>query len=350
MAPALHAIDHHSVTSLRHRYRDICRFWRLLLIDLVPNCPQMLELFSDFFEYMDLILRRASSDESLRFAESLRAAWMSRAVQLFGKEEFQGMIKFHAPLHYLAFIKSRGGLPWWHDEDGEASLRPNAKNLLKRTNMGQNLEAQLAQVAERRDTERLIWQVLKQQRLAGGAAQPAPAQLPAPALLPVGPPTVLMGQRPAVRMMRRDVQAAHPDLAQIEFATRLYLHLAQSPQNDENVHLRDMPSLASEALDLRPGVHVLRWLASEPGVWRGGHTFMPSSRQSRSTVSGGSCAAASCRSLSLSRGVASYGTASSSCASAPRTGLAPAGPTMRRSAWCAGSSRSPSWRGWSGAT
>ena len=161
-------------------------------------------------------------------------------------------------------------MPWWHDEDGEASLRPNAKNLLKRTNMGQNLEAQLAQVAERRDTERLIWQVLKQQRLAGGAAQPAPAQLPAPALLPIGPPTVLMGQRPAVRMMRRDVQAAHPDLAQIEFATRLYLHLAQSPQNDENVHLRDMPSLASEALDLRPGVHVLRWLASEPGVWRGG--------------------------------------------------------------------------------
>ena len=55
MAPALHAIDHHSVTSLRHRYRDICRFWRLLLIDLVPNYPQMLELFSDFFEYMDLI-------------------------------------------------------------------------------------------------------------------------------------------------------------------------------------------------------------------------------------------------------------------------------------------------------
>ena len=29
-------------------------------------------------------------------------------------------------------------------------------------------------------------------------------------------------------------------------------------------------SLASETLDLRPGVHVLRWLASEPGAWRGG--------------------------------------------------------------------------------
>ena len=79
-----------------------------------------------------------------------------------------------------------------------------------------------------------------------------------------------MGQRPAFKMQRRDVQAAHADLAQLEFAIRLYLHLAQSPQNDENVHLRDMPSLASETLELVPGVHVLRWLASEPGVWRGG--------------------------------------------------------------------------------
>ena len=36
------------------------------------------------------------------------------------------MIKFHLVLHYYHFIKGRGSLPWWHDEDGEASLRPNA--------------------------------------------------------------------------------------------------------------------------------------------------------------------------------------------------------------------------------
>jgi hypothetical protein len=53
----------------KHVYRDICRFWRLLLIDLFPECPQMLELFTDFFEYMELVLRLASTDESLRVAE-----------------------------------------------------------------------------------------------------------------------------------------------------------------------------------------------------------------------------------------------------------------------------------------
>ena len=42
-------------------------------------------------------------------------------MRLFGKEEFDAMIKFHLVLHYFHFIKGRGSLPWWHDEDGEAS-------------------------------------------------------------------------------------------------------------------------------------------------------------------------------------------------------------------------------------
>ena len=53
-----------------------------------------------------------------------------------------------------------------------------------------------------------------------------------------------MGQRPGFSMTRRDVQVIHPELAQLEFAIRLHLHLAQSPENDECVHLRDMPTLA----------------------------------------------------------------------------------------------------------
>ena len=38
------------------------------VIPLVPRSPEMLELFTDFFNYTELILRRASSDESLRIA------------------------------------------------------------------------------------------------------------------------------------------------------------------------------------------------------------------------------------------------------------------------------------------
>ena len=265
----------------KHVYRDMCRFWRLLLIDLFPKCPEMLELFTDFFEYMELVLRRACTDWSLRVAEVHRKAWMEAAVRLFGKEEFEAMIKFHLPLHFVAFIKGRGALPWWHDEDGEAQLRPNAKNLLRCTNMALELEAQLAPKVERRDALRLIEHVLmREQQLAaagGGDAAAAaadedggPPAPPMPAAAAAGPPTVLMGQRPSFSRARREVQAMHSELAQLEFAIRIYLHLAQSLDHDECVHLRDMPTLASEMLDLRKGVRVLRWPASEPGAWRGG--------------------------------------------------------------------------------
>ena len=280
-------------------YRDICRFWRLLLTDLFPECPQMNQMYTDLFDHMELILRRASTDHSCRVSEVHREAWQTAAVSLFGKEEFEAMIKFHQPLHLCPFIKSRGAFPWWHDEDGEASLRPNAKALLKWTNMGAEIEGQLSTVAERRDGVRLINQVLKQHDVYGaddgdgagagdgggsngsgggddgadgsgddsGGANGAHRGGHGGA---EAPPTVLMGQRPQALMSLRDAKNAHAELSQLTFSIRLYLHLAQSPQHDECIDLSDMPSLASDQLDLRPGLRVVRWLEDEPGAWRGG--------------------------------------------------------------------------------
>ena len=262
-------------------YRGICRFWRLLSIDLFPNCPQMLTLYTDVFDDMELMLRRANTDHSLRVAHVHRTAWQVGAVSLFGRSEFEGMIKFHQPLHLAPFIRGRGGLPWWHDEDGEASLRPNAKNLIRWTNMGPGMEEQLSHAAERRDGVRLLRRALENDDMhgggaggghggaAGGGAVAAGHVIPPPAP-PAGPPTVLMGQRPTVRMRLLDVRRSHPELAQLEFAIRLYLHLAQSPLNDENVHLADMPSLASDVLDMRPGLRILRFPSDIDGCWRGG--------------------------------------------------------------------------------
>ena len=48
--------------------------------------------------------------------------------------------------------------------------------------------------------------------MAGGAVQPAAATLRPP---PLSPANRAHGQRPACKMQRRDVQAAHPDLAQL---------------------------------------------------------------------------------------------------------------------------------------
>ena len=192
------------------------------------------------------------------------------------------------------FIKGRGSLPWWHDEDGEASLRPNAKNLIRWTNMGANIEDQMAPVAARRDALRLIRRELEQRDADGGNGGDGSGGGGGGGGVGGGggaggsgggagggggrgddgggsaPPSKLMGQRPVCQMSLREVRTAHTEIAQVEFAIRLYLHLSESTVNDEDVAVASMPSLASDSLELRPGVHILLWPSSEPGAWRGG--------------------------------------------------------------------------------
>ena len=37
-------------------WRDIMRFWRLLLLDMLPESPQVLDLFGVYFEWVTLVL------------------------------------------------------------------------------------------------------------------------------------------------------------------------------------------------------------------------------------------------------------------------------------------------------
>ena len=37
-------------------WRDIMRFWRLLLLDMLPESPQILDLFTVYFEWVSLVL------------------------------------------------------------------------------------------------------------------------------------------------------------------------------------------------------------------------------------------------------------------------------------------------------
>ena len=51
--------------------RDICRSWRLLVIDTFPECPQMLDLFTEYFEWFEMAYWCVQSDESLAYAAVL---------------------------------------------------------------------------------------------------------------------------------------------------------------------------------------------------------------------------------------------------------------------------------------
>ena len=48
------------ITS-KDTWRDIMRFWRLMLVDLFPECPQIQELFEVYFEWVSLALLVAHS-------------------------------------------------------------------------------------------------------------------------------------------------------------------------------------------------------------------------------------------------------------------------------------------------
>ena len=67
-------------------YKDICRFWRVLLVDLLPNAPEFIALFSDYFDWIRLLNNRHHTDATLARLDRFCEFWMEAAVRLFGKE------------------------------------------------------------------------------------------------------------------------------------------------------------------------------------------------------------------------------------------------------------------------
>ena len=78
----------------------------------------------------------------------------------------------------------------------------------------------------------------------------------------------LMGQRPVQVQELGSVTRAHPLLARLTYAVRLYLHLAAGAISTD-AHVRDMPTLDSDSLYLRPGVHLYERL-DDPKTLLGG--------------------------------------------------------------------------------
>ena len=240
-------------------YKDICRFWRILLVGLLPNAPEFIALFSDYFDWIRLLNNRHHTDATLARLDRFCEFWMEAAVRLFGKELFWKRVKFHLAKHASHFIRLLGAIDYDDDATSEAAHIEGAKEPYTHTNR-RNVDPQMAKYVERRDTMRLL--CLARQHQSPQPQEVAPAATAAPRC------NVLMGLRPVHVQELGAAARAHPLLARLAYAVRLYLHLAAGALSAD-AHVRDMPQLDRDSLHLRPGVHLYTRL-EDPKTLLGG--------------------------------------------------------------------------------
>ena len=256
------------ITS-KDTWRDIMRFWRMLLFDLFPAALGVLGLFTDYLEWVRLAILPAPTDANLMHAETYYEAWLKAAVAMFGAERFMNRIKAHAPTHLRRLVKQHGSTPFNDDALAESAHIEGAKEPWERTNH-RDVNAQLARFVARRDTLRLLEQRRMQlddtaRRAAAPPEEPVSA---APAPPAVAPQNAVMHPQHERALELPAALAAHSSLTQLEFCLKLYLHLGQG--GSFHTHVRDMPVLDQPTLRLRTGVR-LTPRPSEPRVALGGH-------------------------------------------------------------------------------
>ena len=261
------AVKFGKITS-KDTWRDIMRFWRMLIFDLFPGALAMMTLFTDYFEWVRLVLLAAPTDANLVHAETYYEAWLAGGVALFGAVHFSKRIKAHAPAHIRKLISLHGSTPFNDDGLGESAHIEGAKEPWERTNH-RDVNAQLATFVARRDTLRLLEQRMVQLRDTERHMPNAPSSAPPAHTAPAPPPqNKLMIPRPARTLELSLAAITHPQLSQLGFCLRLYLHLASG--GSLHMHVRDMPEADTSTLRQRSGVH----LAPQPAQVRvalGGH-------------------------------------------------------------------------------
>ena len=253
--------------------RDIARFWRLMLVDLFPQYTRMLDLFTDFLEWVEMVYWLVQSEHSLAVLSSLKEAWRDQATSIFGSREFELMIKFHMPDHVGGWTRSRGTLLYDNDEEGEALHPRHAKDLWRRTNFHDGCEATMAIMAERRDALELLLNLHNQGLVRGQAGRPVAAGRGGgggAANAGNAPRAVLMGVTQRVcRLTLVQAQAAYPELQQLRWATAVFLQTATGG-DPEVPYPAGMPTLTSDVIEVRKGVHVVRWPRRFPAAQKGG--------------------------------------------------------------------------------
>ena len=209
------------ITS-KETMRDVMRFWRLLLIDLTPECPELMELFTTYFDWKELVERLAHTSSSLDEAMKLYKEWAAIAVRLFGKEQFWNRIKFHIPEHLKEIVEDMMAVPYSDDAPAETAHIEGAKEPWEHTN-GRNIQPTMTNYVARRDMLRLL------REFAATSSSPLPtAPLPAQPFAETASvlSNVLMTSKTVKRISLTEVKQLNPQLEQLYFSVRLFLRLA----------------------------------------------------------------------------------------------------------------------------
>ena len=138
-------------------HRDIMRFWRLLLIDLLPDDVALMELFTDYLEWVRLALRLVHTDTSLLHMDTYCEAWLNDAVDIFGADLMDKRLKAHAPTHLAAMIRHHFTVLFGDDKAAESAHVRGAQEPWEHTNRGKtNVNKQMTAFICRNDVLSLL--------------------------------------------------------------------------------------------------------------------------------------------------------------------------------------------------
>ena len=256
-----HKVRFGKITSAT-TWRDIMRFWRLLLFELFPDDTVHMTIATEYLLWVRTAEQTAPTDSDLLAGERHHAAWLAPACHTFGEHHFDKRIKSHAPLHNRQQVKLHGSNAFQDDAQAEAAHLEGAKQPWMLTNW-RNVTPQLGKIVARRDSLRLL--TMRSSELQSAmrtAAQPpgtdvgvnadadAESRRARAGLLKCRP----NGGFGAAGVTLDVLAAKHPSLSQLPYAIRRFLEASQGGNIDSAVRL--MPQLDVPTLWPKPGVRV----------------------------------------------------------------------------------------------
>ena len=270
-------------------WKDILRFWRVMLLDLLPDDNALQRAWGDYLHWWSWAQRPAHSASTLVELDR-RAQQMFASFEAVYGDEFALCVKFHLVMHVREFIELHGSLLYFDDALAEAAHLLGVKEPWKLTNH-RDMESQMglhtaqcsaidelwenyllakrqseqAQAAlrqglqRRRDSDEDGSDEDDEQRGARAEGSEAAAA------------NVLIGRTPADRRkhaLQVDLASlgeAHEMLSQLEFALCLHLWCDQEGEgdNDPTADADNFPSPDHPLLSLRPGIRLHTRLNSD---------------------------------------------------------------------------------------
>ena len=255
-------------------YRDIFRFWRVMLVDLLSEDEGLLDAVGLYLEWLSASNAPAHVELTLTHLSTLWESAIGGFVAVFGKELYRKRVKTCLHKHVPRQIKWHGALRNHSDElHLETSHLRGAKDPWRRTNH-KKPEAQMAKYVARRDILELLDDQYMQQKAgdadagdrggdadggdgdggSGDGSGNGGCQASRKQANELMLPASAEKRRYQLRSTLGDLARSHPQLSQLQFAARQYLYLT-SGGNPEAAAVH-FPDFDSDLVHIRPGLRL----------------------------------------------------------------------------------------------